>query len=130
MLQPTGAQQGGLFGFIGEGASITDLHFDNVTYTAVGSRIQGATIGLLAGTISDKATLENVTISGKLLIDPSLLMDGVDVAIYGMLAVAGTVDGISLENIKVEATGDNKNGVILNVNKETGEITLTVRERN
>ncbi len=130
VLQPTGAQQGGLFGFIGAGASITDLHFENVTYTATGSRIQGSTIGLLAGTISDQATLENVTISGKLLIDPSLFLDGVDVATYGMLAGAGTDVGIGLDNIKVEATGDNKNSVILNVNKETGEVTLTVREHN
>ena len=129
IVQPTGAQQGGLFGFIGAGASITDLHFSNVTYTANGSRIQGSTIGLLAGTISDQATLENVTVSGKLLIDPSLFLDGVDVATYGMLAGAGSAN-ISLENIKVELTGDNKNGAILTVNKETGEITLTARERN
>ena len=129
VVQPSGAQQGGLFGFIGAGASITDLHFSNVTYTASGSRIQGSTIGLLAGTISDQATLENVTISGKLLIDPSLLLDGVDVATYGMLAGAGTAN-ISLENIKVELTGDNKNAAILNVNKETGEILITPRERN
>ena len=128
-MQPTGAQQGGLFGFIGAGASITDLHFENVTYTAIGSRIQGSTAGLLAGTISDQATLENVTVSGKLLIDPSLLLDGVDLSTYGMLAGAGTAD-ISLENIKVELTGDNKNAAILAVNKETGEITITPRERN
>ena len=129
VLQPTGAQQGGLFGFIGAGASISDLHFQNVTYTAVGSRIQGSTIGLLAGTISDQATVDNVTVSGKLLIDPSLYLDGVDVATYGMLAGAGTAD-VSLENIKVELTGDNKNGAILSVNKETGEITLTARQSN
>ncbi len=129
VVQPTGAQQGGLFGFIGAGASITDLHFSNVTYTAIGSRIQGSTAGLLAGTISDQATLENVTVSGKLLIDPSLLLDGMDLSTYGMLAGAGTAD-ISLENIKVELTGDNKNAAILAVNKETGEITITPRERN
>ena len=130
VLQPAGAQQGGLFGFIGAGASITDLHFENVTYTASGSRIQGSTFGLLAGTLSDQATLENVTVSGKLLIDPSLLLDGVDCATYGILAGAGSVPGISLENIKVEATGDNKNAVIITVNKETGEITLSPREHN
>ncbi len=101
-----------------------------MTYTAVGSRIQGSTIGLLAGTISEQATLENVTVSGKLLIDPSLFIDGMDVATYGMLTGAGNVTGLSLENIKVEATGDNKNGIIITTNKETGEITLTVRERN
>ena len=130
VLQPGGTQQGGLFGFIGAGASITDLYFENVTYTAVGSRLQGSTIGLLAGTISDQATLENVTISGKLLIDPSLFLDDVDVASYGMLAGAGTPAGISLENISVEATGDNKSRVKLTVNRETGEITITKREQN
>ena len=130
VLQPGGTQQGGLFGFIGAGASITDLYFENVTYTAVGSRLQGSTIGLLAGTISDQAKLENVTISGKLLIDPSLFLDDVDVASYGMLAGAGTPAGISLENISVEATGDNKSRVKLTVNRETGEITITKREQN
>lgn len=130
VLQPQGAQQGGLFGYIGAGASISDLNLQNVTYTAVGSRIQGSTFGLLAGTISDQATIENVTVSGKLQIDPSLFLDGVDAASYGMLAGAGNADGISLDNIMVEAIGDNKNGVSLNVNKETGEITLSPRTRN
>ena len=129
VVQPAGAQQGGLFGFIGAGASITDLHFKNVTYTAIGSRLQGSTIGLLAGTISEQATLQNVTISGKLCIDPSLLLDGVDVATYGMLAGAGSAP-ISLDGIKVELVGDNKNGAVLGVNKETGEITISARAHN
>ena len=128
VLQPDGAQQGGLFGYIGEGASITDMHFENVTYTATGSRIQGSTFGLLCGTLSDKATLENVTISGKLLIDPSLLLENMDFATYGMLCGSGSAQGISLDNIRVEATGDNKNRVILTVDRDTGEITVTVRD--
>ncbi len=130
VVQPSGAQQGGLFGYIGAGAEITDLHLENVTYTATGSRIQGSTFGLLAGTVSDQATIQNVTITGKLLIDPSLFLDGVDVATYGMLAGAGTVQGIDLSGIKVEATGDNKTAVIVTLNKETGEITLSPREHN
>ena len=130
VMQPNGSQQGGLFGFIGAGASITDLHFENVTYTAVGSRLQGATVGLLAGTISEEATLENVTVSGKLLIDPSLYLDGVDCAVYGLLAGSGNVSGISTEKISVQATGDNKMAIILSVNQETGEITLTPRKQN
>ncbi|MBQ7378200.1 MAG: leucine-rich repeat protein [Clostridia bacterium] len=130
VVQPNGAQQGGLFGFIGAGASITDLTFENVTYTAIGSRLQGSTIGLLAGTISDQATLENVTVSGKLLIDPSLFLDDVDVATYGLIAGAGNTAGISAENVSVEATGDNKTRVILTFNPETGEVIITKREQN
>ena len=130
VLQPDNAQQGGLFGYIGAGASITDLHFENVTYTAVGSKLQGSTFGLLCGTLSDQATLQNVTISGKLLIDPSLFLENVDGASYGILAGMGNAAGISTEQITVEATGDQKNRVILSVNRETGEITLTPREQN
>ena len=128
VVQPAGAQQGGLFGFIGAGASITDLHFENVIYTAVGSRIQGSTFGLLCGTLSDQAEIRNVTISGKLLIDPSLYLEQVDSASYGLIAGSGNTAGISLENLSVEATGDNKNRVILSLDKETGEVTITVRE--
>ena len=130
VLQPTGAQQGGLFGFIGAQASITDLHFENVIYTAVGSRLQGSTIGLLAGTISEQARIENVTVSGKLLIDPSLFLDGMDSAEYGLIAGSGNTTGISFEKVSVQATGDNKMGVILTVDPETGEITLTPRKQN
>lgn len=129
VLQPDNAQQGGLFGYIGANASITDLHFENVTYTATGSRIQGSTFGLLCGTLSDQAKLENVTISGKLLIDPSLYLEGMDFAAYGLLTGSGNVTGISLENIRVEAIGDNKTGVSLSVNDQTGEITITVRDK-
>ncbi len=130
VVQPANAQQGGLFGFIGAGASITDLHFENVTYTAVGSRIQGSTFGLLCGTLSDQAVIENVTISGRLLIDPSLYLEQVDCAAYGLIAGSGNTAGISLEKISVEATGDNKNRVILSFNEQTGEVTVTARDQN
>lgn len=130
VVQPSGAQQGGLFGFIGAGANISDLHFENVTFTAVGSRIQGSTVGILAGTISDQAVLDNISVSGKLLIDPSLYLDDVDCAIYGLIAGAGNTAGISLENVSVEATGDNKGLVILTLNPETGEVIITKREQN
>lgn len=129
VLQPDNAQQGGLFGFIGAGASITDLHFENVTYTATGSRTQGSTFGLLCGTLSDQATLKDVTISGKLLIDPSQYLEGMDFASYGLIAGSGNTAGISLENVRVEAIGDNKAAVSLSVNDQTGEITITVRDK-
>ena len=130
VVQPANAQQGGLFGYIGAGASITDLHFENVTYTAVGSRIQGSTFGLFCGTLSDQATIENVTISGKLLIDPALFLEGMDGATYGLIAGSGNTAGIDLSGLSVQATGDEKNRVILSVNQETGEITITNRDNN
>ena len=130
VVQPAGAQQGGLFGYIGAGASITDLHFENVTYTAVGSRIQGATFGLLCGTLSDDATIENVTIKGKLLIDPALFLEDMDGATYGLIAGSGNTAGIDLSGLSVQATGDEKNRVILTVIPETGEVIITNRETN
>lgn len=81
----------GLFGSFSEGASITDLTFENVTMTIkAGTRVAGTSYGLLAGTISNKAVFENVKIQGgQLLIDASSYF-GTDDYTIGLLCGMGS----------------------------------------
>ena len=80
----------GLFGYFAEGASVSDLTFENVTVTIkAGTRVAGTCYGLLAGTISDKAVFENVQIiSGQLQIDTNCYF-GTDDYTIGLLCGLG-----------------------------------------
>ncbi len=61
--------QGGLFGSISAGATITGLTIDHAVFTMeAGSRMAGSSFGLLAGSIADGAVFENVSITGTFLI--------------------------------------------------------------
>ena len=81
----------GLFGSLSEGASISDLALRNVTFTIKsGTRVAGTSYGLLAGTISDKAVFENVTVkNGQLQIDSSCYF-GTDDYTIGLLCGMGS----------------------------------------
>jgi hypothetical protein len=64
-----GQQYGGTFGRITESATIKDIAFANVTYYLnSGSRVYPSSFGLFAGELATGATIENVSVSGKLLI--------------------------------------------------------------
>ena len=81
----------GLFGNLTEDASIQDLKLDNVNFTiAGGTRVAGASFGLLAGTISDKASLENVTIANSTLQIDSRCYFGVDDYSIGLVCGMGS----------------------------------------
>ncbi len=60
---------GGIFGTLEASARISDVTFENVTYKiGIGSRMPAASFGILAGEISSEAVLENVSLSGELII--------------------------------------------------------------
>lgn len=60
---------GGLFGSLEAGCVIEDITFQNVNFTIeAGSRMQGAAFGLLTGSLSENAQLNNVSVEGTLLI--------------------------------------------------------------
>lgn len=61
---------GGIFARIMDSAVIRDVSFENVTYVlGAGTRAAtGGYFGLFAGSIAEKATIENVSVSGELLI--------------------------------------------------------------
>ena len=92
----------GLFGNLTSDAKIIDLSFENVSFTiGVGSRMQGASFGLFAGRISSGATLEGVSVSGKLSVTPSSLITS-DTEI-GLLCGMGDVGSIDISSISAEA---------------------------
>ncbi|MBQ8267856.1 MAG: hypothetical protein IJZ21_05675, partial [Clostridia bacterium] len=63
----------GLFGHLTDTANISDISFENITFTIkAGTRKVGTNYGLFAGTLSSKATLSNVRIlKSHLQIDSS-----------------------------------------------------------
>ena len=109
----------GLFGSFSEGASITDLTFENVTMTIkAGTRVAGTSYGLLAGTISNKAVFENVKIQGgQLLIDASCYF-GTDDYTIGLLCGMGSAP-IDASGIICGVVGEG-----LWVSVESGMVTL------
>lgn len=85
---------GGLFATLESGAVIEDVAFENVTFTiAAGSRMQGSAFGLLAGSVSPDAALNNVSVTGSLLISENCYPQS-DYTI-GLLCGSGSTDGVS-----------------------------------
>ena len=111
----------GLFGQLTEKASISDVDFKNITLTIQGgARVAGSSFGLFAGTVSDKAQIENVSISGKLQISTSAFF-ATDDYVIGLLCGSGEL-AIEDSGITCQITGENTQGLSLTV--ENGKIVL------
>ncbi len=112
----------GLFGYLTETANISDLTFENVTFTLKkGTRVVGTSYGLFAGTISDTATISNVKILGSTLqIDTSSYF-GVDDYSIGLVCGMGNANVVDTAEITCEVVGKNpeKLNVIVNGNEVT-----------
>lgn len=106
----------GLFGHLTESAVITDLTLENVTFTIkTGTRVTGASYGLLAGTIAADATLNGVKIaSGTLQIDSGCYFGADDYSI-GLLCGMGDAAKVAYDNIRCQATGDAPDTVSITV---------------
>lgn len=93
----------GLFGQIEAGATIKDLILEDVTHTVnTGLVSTDATFGLFAGTVSESATIENVTVSGKLLFGEKCSnLDGQSYSI-GLVTGNGTPEGVTAGTIVCE----------------------------
>ena len=116
----------GLFGNLTETAVIEDLTFENVTFTIKGgTRLSGANFGLLAGTVSEGAKLENVLIqSSTLQIDSTCYFGTTDYCI-GLVCGLGTTD-IDFAGITCQAVGENPENLSITVND--GVVTLEFSE--
>ena len=115
---------GGLFGVLGATSSISDIRFETITYRIVaGSRMQAPNYGLLAGTVHDGAVLSNVTLTGTIEIGKDCYRPN-DYNI-GLLCGAGTVEGIDMSGITVTVEDPANNTARVEVDPETGEVTLT-----
>lgn len=96
----------GMFGQIGDEAVISNIAFENTTMTIdVGAPLRSdVSFGLLAGTISESARLEGVSIEGTVKIDSAYSFKGG----YSIGLVCGSGDrhGIDYSNITCEKTGE------------------------
>ena len=116
----------GLFGQLAETASIADIAFENVTFTIKGgTRVAGTAYGLLAGAISEGATLSGITVTdSKLQIDSDCYF-GTDDYTIGLVCGMGTTD-IDYAGITCEAVGDAPEKVMITVTEST--VTVEIKE--
>lgn len=115
----------GLFGCLTEQAQIRDLTLENVSMTIkAGTRVAGTSYGLFAGSITDGATVSNVSIdNGTLYIDSQCYFGVSDYSI-GLVCGMGNGDLIENANITCKATGDAPDTVQITVNG--GQVTVEI----
>ena len=97
----------GLFGQITEKAKISDVSFENVTFTIKsGTRVAGASYGLFAGLVSEGSVVENVSVKGgKIAVDSGCYF-ATDDYVIGLVCGMGAVP-VEYSDISCEVTGDN-----------------------
>ncbi len=118
---------GGLFGVLTAAAQISNVTFDNITYRIVaGSRLQGPNYGLLAGTVQEGATLENVAITGTIEIGKECYRP--NVYNIGLICGTGQVADMDMTGITCTVEDPENNSARVDVNTTTGEVTLTFAE--
>lgn len=115
----------GLFGSVTEQARILDVTFENVTLTIEkGTRVAGACFGLFAGSVSDGAQIENVSIlSGRLLIDSGCYF-GTDDYVIGLVCGLGDPSVLDQADIVCEACGAAPENVSVTV--DGNEVTTQI----
>ena len=116
----------GLFGQLTEKASIKDLTFQNVTFTVQsGTRVAGTNYGLLAGTISNDAVLEEIKIQESVLQIDSSCYFGVDDYSIGLVCGMGD-DVLPDADITCAVVGDNPQRITVTLDGQ--KVTLTFAE--
>ena len=114
----------GLFGSLTEKASVTDVNFDNVSFTIkAGTRVVGTSFGLLAGTVSESAELSGVTIANSFLNIDSGCYFSVDDYVIGLVCGMGNT-GIDASSITCQAVGDQPESVEITVTGESVSVTF------
>ena len=110
----------GLFGHLTETAKLTDVSFDNVTFTVKsGTRVAGTCYGLLTGTLSKGAELTGVQIQNSRLQIDSGCYFGVDDYSIGLLCGMGDTAAVDYTGITCTAVGKNPDGVKIAVSGNT-----------
>jgi len=112
----------GLFGHLTEMASITDLTFENVEFCIKsGTRVAGASFGLLSGTVSDECEITGIQIVNSRILIHSDCYFGTEDYVIGLVCGMGET-GIDGSDILCEATGPKPDSVSITVND--GSVTL------
>lgn len=108
----------GLFGNLTDTAQITDLTFDNVTFTIqAGTRVVGTSYGLLAGTISNTAVLTDVKVVNSTLQIDSGCYFGADDYSIGLVCGMGNTGAVDHSGIQCVAVGDEPDSVVITLNE-------------
>ena len=104
--EPSGAANVGLFGQLLETAILKNIKFENIQLVmTVGAPLtSGVNFGLLAGTISENAVLENVSISGGIVISHSCTFRG-DIYTIGLVCGVGST-GVDYSQITCVADNE------------------------
>lgn len=117
----------GLFGNLTENAKLSNVIFDNASFTIeAGTRVKGSSFGLFAGTISDAATLDGVTITNSTLKIDSGCYFGADDYSIGLVCGMGNDTKLDSSGITCMAVGDAPETVNITVNGNT--VTLEFSE--
>ena len=110
----------GLFGQLKDTANISDLIFENVTFTIEkGSRVSGAAFGLLAGLADSNAALKNIQIlNSTLQIDTGCTFLSGDYSI-GLVCGGGEISVIDMSGISCVVVGENPEKLTVTVEGNT-----------
>lgn len=112
---------GGLFGSIDSGAVFDNVKFENVSYEiSAGSRMQGATFGLFAGTIASDAVFTDVSVQGELLIGSNCYPQ--NSYVIGLLCSSGDFTGIDSANITCTVAEGTENITV--TTEENGTVAI------
>ncbi len=115
----------GLFGNLTDKSKIADLTFENVSLTIkAGTRMVGTSFGLLAGTISNNAIIEELKVLNSSILIDSGCYFGVDDYSIGLLCGMGDAGVVSDAQITCTATGDNPERVNIVVNGNTVNVDI------
>lgn len=112
---------GGLFGTVEDSAVFENVRFENITYEInAGSRMQGATFGLFAGTVSADAEFKDFEISGSLIISNNCYPQ--NGYVIGLFCGAGGYGDIDISGISC-AANDDADKITVETD-ENGSVTL------
>ena len=115
------AYYGGIFAGLSETAELRDVIFENVTYKiGAGSRMQGVSFGLLAGTVTDGATFENVAVGGSLVVGANCYPGD-----YTIGLVCGQGSAAGVDHSGIIASAEEGSSITVETNTDTGVVTVT-----
>ena len=116
----------GLFGQLTDDAVISNLTFENITFTIqAGTRVRETNFGLFAGTLSDNANISDVTIKTSTIKIDSNCYFGADDYSIGLLCGRGDSTKVDYSQISCVATGSEPDVVTISVNGNEVEVVIT-----
>lgn len=116
----------GLFGNLTEDAKLTDVNFENISFTIKsGTLMKGTSFGLFAGTISDGAIIEEVSVVNSTLNIDSGCYFGADDYCIGLICGMGNDTRLESSGITCMAVGDAPETVNITVNGNTVTLAFT-----